>query len=140
MRLHARFALLSVAAVFLLAAPACGGGGEEADVTATLDEFSVALDVDSVEAGEATFAIENVGEQIHELVIFKTDLAEDALPMVGDEVDEEGEGLTLIDEVEDLEPGGAADLTMTLDAGSYVALCNVTGHYADGMHTSFTVA
>ena len=29
---------------------------------------------------------------------------------------------------------------MTLDAGSYVFICNLPGHYAQGMHTSFTAS
>lgn len=134
--------LVALVVPVALIATACGGGDEggEGGVDATLSEFAVELSTDSASAGEVTFNIANEGEQIHELVIFQTDLAEDALPMVGDEVDEAGEGLTLVDEVEDVEPGATADLTMDLEAGSYVALCNVTGHYADGMHASFTVS
>ena len=29
---------------------------------------------------------------------------------------------------------------MTLDAGNYVFICNLPGHYAQGMHTSFTAS
>ncbi len=85
-----------------------------------------------------TFNISNEGERVHELVVFKTDLAEDALPVTADEVDEAT--LDLIDEVEDIEPGASSDLTVTLEAGSYVVICNVTGHYTQGMHASFTVS
>ncbi len=134
--------LVALVVPVALIATACGGGDEggEGGVDVTLTEFAIELSTDSGSAGEMTFSISNEGEQIHELVIFQTDLAEDALPMTGDEVDEAGEGLTLVDEVEDVEPGASADLTVTLDAGNYVALCNVTGHYADGMYTSFTVS
>jgi len=29
---------------------------------------------------------------------------------------------------------------VTLDAGSYVLICNLPGHYRQGMHSSFTVS
>ena len=74
-------------------------------------------------------------------MIFQTDLAADALPTNEDgDVDEEGEGVTLIDEIEDIEAGSDDSLTVTLDAGSYVFICNLPGHYAQGMHTSFTAS
>ena len=54
-------------------------------------------------------------------------------------VDEEGEGLELVDEIEDIEGGSSQSLTVNLDAGSYVLICNLPGHYAQGMHAGFTV-
>jgi uncharacterized cupredoxin-like copper-binding protein len=116
----------------------CGGGG---GIGATLVDFSITLDESSAPAGDVTFDVTNDAEQAHEFVVFKTDLAEDALPTddAGD-VDEEGEGVELIDEIEDIAPGDTPSLTVTLDAGSYVIICNVPGHYRQGMHTSFTAS
>jgi len=54
-------------------------------------------------------------------------------------VDEEGEGLEAVDEIEDIEAGTSPTLTVDLDAGSYVLICNITGHYDAGMHTALTV-
>ncbi len=55
------------------------------------------------------------------------------------DVDEEGEGVTHIDEVEDIAGGSSESLTVKLDAGKYVLICNLPSHYEQGMHTGFTV-
>jgi uncharacterized cupredoxin-like copper-binding protein len=121
-----------------LAAASCGGGG---GVGVTLADYTITLDESSGDAGDLTFDVTNDAEQTHEFVIFQTDLAEDALPTNEDgDVDEEGEGVTLIDEIEDVEAGSDQSLTVSLDAGSYVFICNLPGHYRQGMHTTFTVS
>lgn len=116
----------------------CGGGG---GIGVTLADFTITPEESSAAAGELTFDVSNDAEQIHEFVIFKTDLAADALP-TDDEglVDESGEGVELMDEIEDIEAGSTQSLTVTLDAANYVFICNLPGHYAQGMHTSFTVS
>jgi uncharacterized cupredoxin-like copper-binding protein len=96
-----------------------------------------------------TFTVNNTGpEDTHEFVVFKTDLAPDALPTAPDgSVDEEGEGVQLVDEIEDIAVGDTPTLTVTLDAGSYVLICNIVEdegdeaivHYQQGMRTAFTV-
>ena len=132
-----RYAVMGAAAA-LFAAGGCssdtgGVGVTEADLSITLDESSAP-------AGDVTFDIQNDAEQTHEFVVFKTDLAPDALPTNEDgDVDEEGEGVEHIDEVEDIVGGSSAELTVNLDAGAYVLICNLPGHYAQGMHTEFTV-
>ena len=86
-----------------LVAASCGGGG---GIEATHVDFSITLDESSAAAGELTFDVTNDAEQTHEFVIFQTDLAEDALPTNDDgNVDEEGEGVELVDEIEDIEAG-----------------------------------
>lgn len=50
------------------------------------------------------------------------------------------EGLELVDEIEDITPGSSADLTVDLDAGTYVIMCNLPGHFAQGMYSTFEVA
>ena len=115
-------------------------------VNVSLTSYNITPDKSSVGSGDVTFHITNDATDLtHEFVVFKTDLAEDALPL-NDEgiVDEEGAGdaLTLIDEVEDIEPGMTVDLTVTLDPGNYVLICNIDSdelHYQHGMHTAFTV-
>jgi uncharacterized cupredoxin-like copper-binding protein len=137
-RLH-RSIVVSAAVVLGLTAASCGG--DDGGIGATEVDFSITLDESSAAAGDLTFDVTNDAEQTHEFVIFKTDLAEDALPTNEDgTVDEEGEGVELIDEIEDIEAGSTQSLTVTLDAGAYVFICNLPGHYAQGMHTSFTAS
>jgi uncharacterized cupredoxin-like copper-binding protein len=136
-----------LAAVLLagLALPACAGGGGTVEVT--LQEFSIIPAQESVSAGEVTFEVENTGpEDVHEFVVIETDLAQDALPT--DEngvVEEEGEGMEVIDEIEDIPVGETQNVTVDLDAGNYVLICNIwteeeqEAHYAMGMRTAFTV-
>jgi uncharacterized cupredoxin-like copper-binding protein len=138
-----RRAYMVGAVTFVLAAVSCGGGGA---VAATLADFSITLDSDSAPAGEVTFNIQNNGPSVHEFVVIKTDLAPDALPTTEEDgvtiVDEEGPGIEPVDEVEDIPVGESPDLTVNLDAGSYVLICNISengGHYLNGMHTGFTV-
>jgi len=114
-----------------------GGGG----IGVTLADYSVTLDSTSLTAGEVTFDVTNDAGQVHEFVVVQTDLAEDALPTddAGD-VDEESPKISPVDEIEDIEPGTHPSLTVALEAGSYVALCNLPGHYRQGMHAAFEVA
>lgn len=88
-----------------------------------------------------TFDVTNDAEQPHEFVVLKTDASEDQLPT--DEtgnVDEAGDPrIEVVDEIEDIEGGSTQSLTAGLDAGNYVLICNLPGHYSQGMHTTFTV-
>ena len=123
------------------------GGGEATTVAVTLQEWAVVPAADSAPAGEVTFEVTNDGpEDIHEFVVLRTDLVPADLPV--DEngvVSEEGEGIEVIDEIEDIPVDASEDLTVSLDAGSYVLLCNIwsedegEAHYQTGMRVAFTV-
>lgn len=156
-RLSFLFSVAAVAALALIAAGcgddddddgAGGDGGGAATVDVLLSEFIVEPDPASAAAGDVTFAVTNEGEEVHEFVIVKTDLAADALPTLEDgSFDEEGSGVEVVDEIEDIEAGGDGQVTANLEAGSYVLLCNLVeeedgeaeSHYAEGMHVAFTV-
>jgi uncharacterized cupredoxin-like copper-binding protein len=114
--------------------------GSGTAVGASEQDFTIELDTDSVKSGSTTFTVDNAGPSVHEFVVFQTDLSPDALPQgeTGD-VDEEGEGVTHLDEIEDIGVGCTATLSLDLDAGSYVVICNLPGHYAAGMHAPLTV-
>ena len=144
--------VLIVGIIALLALSACGGeGGATVDVT--LQEWAVIPAQDSVEAGSVTFDVNNEGpDHPHELVVIRTDLAPDALPTMPEGmVDEEGEGIEVIGEIEEFPPGETRSATFDLDPGSYVLVCNVSGHeggehggggeihYEMGMFAAFTV-
>lgn len=119
------------------------------EVGVALTEWQIIPDVESVAAGSVTFNAENIGQEVHELVIIKTDLAPDALPANDDgKVDEEGEGIEAIDEIEEFAAGGEESLTVDLEAGNYVLICNILtteddgtieSHYQLGMTVAFEV-
>jgi uncharacterized cupredoxin-like copper-binding protein len=133
-----RLLVVPAAAALALAVGSCGGSG---GIGATEADYSITLDESTAPAGDVTFDVTNDAEQPHEFVVFKTDLAEDALPVDADgNVDEAGEGVELVDELEDIAPGDNPSLTVTLDAANYVIICNIPGHYAQGMHTTFVVS
>jgi uncharacterized cupredoxin-like copper-binding protein len=124
---------------------ACSGGETSVDVT--LQEFAVSAVPTSVDAGDITFDVTNDGpDDEHEFVVVRTDLDPTGLPTKEDgSVDEEGEGIEVVDEVEAIAPGDSESLTVALDAGAYVLICNIydpdedEAHYQEGMRLGFTV-
>jgi uncharacterized cupredoxin-like copper-binding protein len=129
-----------------LPAGSCGGGGGTVNVT--LQEFSVGTDPTTVDAGEVVFEAINEGpNDVHEFVVFLTDLGPTELPT--DEngaVVETGEGIELIGEIEDIAVGETKSVTLDLEAGNYVFICNIwseeeqESHYQEGMRTTFAVS
>ena len=86
-------------------------GDDDGGVGVTLADFTITADPDSASAGEVTFDVTNDAEQTHEFVVFQTDLAADQLPTgEGGDVDEAGEGVELVDEIEDIEGGSTQSL------------------------------
>jgi len=140
---------LAVSMVVGLALVAASCGGDDApdvdaadgSVSAALADYSITLNQSSAPEGDVLFEVTNHAEQVHEFVVLKTDLAEDALPTdENGDVDEAGDpGIEIMGEIEDIEGGTSQSLTLGLDAGSYALICNLPGHYAEGMHTDFTV-
>lgn len=139
-----RIAVVSVALATLAACSGDGGG----TVSVTLQEFSIATDPATVDAGEVVFEATNEGpDDVHEFVVFRTDLDPTALPT--DEngaVVETGEGIELIGEIEDIPVGETQSVTLELEAGNYVLICNIwdedeqEAHYQEGMRTTFSVS
>ena len=141
------FGALSAMAAAALLATACGGAAAPTNVAVTLQEWAVSTDVASARAGQVTFTVTNDGPaDVHEFVVIKTDLSLIALPTDADgAVDEAGGGMTVEGEVEDIPVGATEELTLTLQPGAYVLICNIydadedEAHYQEGMRTEFTV-
>ena len=147
-----RRAILLAASVTALvlsacASPAADGDGEGTTIAVTLQEWAVIPASDSAPAGEVTFQVTNNGpDDIHEFVVLRTDL--DAADLPVDEngmVTEDEGGIEVVDEIEDIPVGESQDVTVTLEAGNYILLCNIysadedEAHYSEGMRTAFSV-
>lgn len=161
LRSRGRRTAICVVAVAALALVAAGCSDDDGDTTGatgeetgaggaidvTLQEFAVIPASSSAPAGDVTFNVTNEGpDDVHEFVVFLTDLAPDALPTNEDgSVDEEGEGLELQGEIEDIAVDDTQSLTVDLTAGNYVLICNIydadeqEAHYQEGMRVAFTV-
>lgn len=110
-----------------------------------LTEWEVKPSASTAPAGTITFTSTNNGAETHELALFKTDLDPASLPL--DEegaVDERGEGVELIDEVENVKAGETKSFTVdNVAPGNYLLVCNLVergdSHFGHNMYTPFTV-
>jgi hypothetical protein len=120
-------------------------GAEQLDVT--LDTWEVTLGADSIAAGSVYIVAENVSEETpHELVLLRTDLEIDALPL-----DDRGavslRGSGYFGEVAGFSAGSQAARAFDLEPGRYILVCNIlsevdgadTSHFQQGMAAVLTV-
>jgi uncharacterized cupredoxin-like copper-binding protein len=125
---------------------ACSGGDSAPAtpklkaVEVRLGEYTLVPSIADASSGSVAFEAKNGGLREHELVVVRTDLAPDALTVVGSQVDEQASGLAVAHiSTTDLQPGKSAIVSVNLAAGQYVLICNVATHYQLGMRAGFTV-
>jgi len=127
-----RFALFSgIACLISMTFVSCTAV-DETTVNVVLREFSV-----------------TPASECHEFLVIRTDLAPDALPTEEDgSYQENGPGTEILDEIGFIRSGSSEDLTLELEPGNYVLVCNyidieddgeVEAHYALGMRAPFSV-
>jgi uncharacterized cupredoxin-like copper-binding protein len=90
----------------------------------------------SVKAGSVTFTLTNTGTKKHEMVVLKTDEPFAGLAVGADHRVSED---TSAGEVGETDPGKSGTVTLDLQAGKYVLVCNIEKHYEQGMRVGFTV-
>ncbi|CAN0628633.1 Cupredoxin_1 domain-containing protein [Burkholderia multivorans] len=136
MSLIFRVAILATAVVFGMASHASRA---QQTVNATLLSNSIRLEAHNVKAGRVTLDVRNAADNNmkHELVVLKTELADNALPVSKGRVVEQK--LRKIGEVEDIAPGKSKHASFRLAPGHYALICNKPGHYEAGMHTALVV-
>ena len=109
-------------------------------ITGSVYEWGVDVSAAKAEAGEVTFAIANYGSIPHEFIVVKTDFEPGEIPLgENNRFDEAGEGLEAIDEIKEFAVDSAEVLKVNLEPGAYQLLCNIEGHYKNGMYTAFEV-
>lgn len=127
----------------MVLAAACGGAAEpvlditKGEIGVAEREHTLVLTSNEVRAGEVTFVVRNRGGQAHDLIVIRTDLAADALPV--DQQTQKAREDGRVGGVELVNPGKSANLRVKLEPGRYVLICNVPTHYQLGMRTELTV-
>ena len=101
-------------------APAAAGASSAMSVTATETEFSIDLSQSTFAPGDYTFTVVNDGKFAHNLTI-------------------EGPGVDKT-ATATVEAGQSAEITATLQAGTYELFCAIPGHKDKGMDLKITVA
>ncbi|WP_051324797.1 cupredoxin domain-containing protein [Candidatus Solirubrobacter pratensis] len=104
-------------------------------VTVDMRDFRFTPSDLTARAGKLTIKATNTGQQVHELVLVRTNAAPDAIPSKGGKASEAGS----VGEISERKPGASGTHTFNLTPGRYVFLCNVDGHYAAGMRGSLIV-
>ena len=140
-----RFSLMAAGLLLAIGAsvatyPQAASAQASTRMTLTLNEFSIISEAPAVAAGDVTFDVVNTGEDVHEVIVIRSDMDIKALPpsKVRGEVDEDAIG-EFVASFEDVQPAASASGTVTLTPGRYILLCNLTNHYAKGMVSTLQV-
>ncbi|MCA1840001.1 MAG: sulfocyanin-like copper-binding protein [Actinomycetota bacterium] len=105
-----------------------------------LSDFAINGAKPTVSGGTYSVSISNAGKVQHELLVFKSDLTPDQYPLKDGDVAEDGQGVSLISDGDNINPGEHQSRVVNLKApGKYLFVCNLPGHFKAGMHAEFTV-
>jgi uncharacterized cupredoxin-like copper-binding protein len=139
-----RSAALAGALLFLVtacsAAPAGPAVTASADgLTATLTDTTIQLSQASIPSGAVTITVKNVGGVIHSLVVLKTNLAANKIPLDPADQTKADERGKVGGTPSQVQPGQSVDVRLDLAPGKYVLLCNEPAHYQIGMRVPLLV-
>lgn len=162
-----RLLTLWAALALVVAAAACApaGGAPSAStsgpVSAQLSEWAVGLSAQRAPAGPLVFEITNEGTAEHEFLIIRTDMMAADLPVKDHMIDVSAMGGPMasgrqmpgmssdpgmdhpagtVAVVAEIAPGATSELSIDDAAvGHYVIVCDLPGHYEQGMRADFSV-
>jgi uncharacterized cupredoxin-like copper-binding protein len=133
--------LLTTLALLAILVASCGGAPEAAptdsQVVAEMTDYKITVNVPSAKAGKIKIGVRNLAAMEHSFEVIKTDLPQDKLPVDGASAKAKEDGK--VGEIKSLPAGKSGAVTLDLQSGKYVFICNIAGHYQLGMHTGFTV-
>ena len=110
-------------------------------ITGNVHEWGIDISAQRAKTGIVTFAIANFGTIPHEFIVVKTDFKSGDIPIgKNNRINEDGDGVEAINEIAEFEVDTSHILKVMLAPGSYQLLCNIAGHYKNGMHVDFTVS
>jgi uncharacterized cupredoxin-like copper-binding protein len=103
-------------------------------------EWDIEVSAGTATAGDVVFAVANFGTIQHEFLVTRTTFEPGKIPLgSNNRFDEDLDGIEVIDEIPEWSVNDAKVLTVNLSSGTYELLCNLPGHYANGMHHTFIV-
>lgn len=113
---------------------ATAGGTHTLDVR--LSEWKVEMPT-TLPAGHYVLHIVNVGAVEHELIVLRDDdLAPSQYPQNADGLVEDAPGVVTVSDGDNVPPGGSQERTIDLtEPGKYLFVCNLPGHFRQGMYT-----
>ena len=106
----------------------------------SLTDFQINVPT-TIVPSDVKFHFTNDGKVAHEVLVFATDLQPADFPKQPDgTVNEDGAGMNKVSDGENIDPAGSQDRSVDLTKpGTYVFLCNLPGHFAQGMYATVTV-
>ena len=134
--------VLLLAAIAVLTGPSARAA-EVVAVTLTdkgMESMRMDISANKVRAGKVTFNVANSSQTlVHEFIVARSDKPVEALPYDEKENELKESAVQVANEIEDLDPGKSGTLTVDLEPGSYLLLCNKAGHFKAGMFNHLTV-
>lgn len=120
---------------------ACGRDGGEAtvrtEVGVSLKEWSVTPAMEEARQGTVVFEVRNEGSVAHQLIVIKNDLPPDHLPVANGAI--ATSQVRVLESIDPIAPGATSEVRFDATPGKFVLVCNVPGHYQQGMAASFLV-
>lgn len=107
-------------------------------VKVSLVDDAIKIDQPSVKAGKITFDVKNDSmTEVHEMIVIAKPAGEMPYDAVKKRVIESK--LKRFGEVSNLKVGATGKLAVSLKPGEYMLICNIKGHFMDGMKADFNV-
>ncbi len=105
-----------------------------------MESMHMQLTTNEIKAGKVTFNVTNTSQTlVHEFVVGKSDKPIEALPYNEKENELTESAIEVVNEIDDIDPGKSGTLTVNLQPGSYLLMCNKAGHFKAGMFNHLTV-
>ena len=108
-----------------------------------LVEFTIRPNVTRARPGTVIFKVQNAGELAHQFVVIRSDLPTAELPRKPLDAGVDETKLEIVGKIDSIAPGSNAEVSVPVDAGKYVLICNLfaggESHYLEGMYTAFEV-
>ena len=102
--------------------------------------MTIQIDQSIIKAGKVTFDVTNWSRSVvHELLVVAVNSPTAPLPYDYAQAKVPEDQVKVLGETGDLQPNASGTVELTLDAGTYLLICNVLGHYAAGMSVPITV-